>query len=300
MQTYEKRGDAFSSFHPLVNLLFFMGAIGVTMLYRHPLLLAISLLLALLYSLSLNGVEAAKRSLFMVLPLLCFALFLNPLFSRRGATVLGYVWGNPLTLESLIFGAVSGMMLLSVTLWFFSYSTVMTSDKLLYLFGRWVPVFSLIFSMVLRFVPRYQRETKRIMQAQQCIGRGVQDGHLTTRVKNALRVFSITVTWALEDGITTADSMRSRGYGLKGRTAYSLFRLQARDKLALFVLALLLAATIYGMHAMGGIQYFPEIVLGSPTPMAVCGYLAFGGFCLFPLAVNLAEEIKWKYSVSRI
>ena len=44
-------------------------------------------------------------------------------------------------------------------------------------------------------------------------------------VRSALRVFSIVVTWSLESGLITADSMRCRGYGLPGRTSFSLYRL---------------------------------------------------------------------------
>ena len=53
------------------------------------------------------------------------------------------------------------------------------------------------------------------------------------RVRSALRVFSIVVTWSLESGIITADSMRCRGYGLPGRTAFSIYRFDDRDRAAL-------------------------------------------------------------------
>ena len=44
-------------------------------------------------------------------------------------------------------------------------------------------------------------------------------GSLLQRLKNAITILSIMVTWALENAIETADSMKSRGYGLPGRTA---------------------------------------------------------------------------------
>ena len=41
------------------------------------------------------------------------------------------------------------------------------------------------------------------------------------------------LTWSLENAIETADSMKSRGYGLPGRTAFSIYRFDDRDKMAL-------------------------------------------------------------------
>ncbi len=45
------------------------------------------------------------------------------------------------------------------------------------------------------------------------------------------------ITWSLENAIETADSMRSRGYGLPGRSAFSIYRMDSRDKLALMWLS---------------------------------------------------------------
>ena len=41
------------------------------------------------------------------------------------------------------------------------------------------------------------------------------------KLKSAVTVFSVMVTWSLENAVETADSMKSRGYGLPGRTGYS-------------------------------------------------------------------------------
>ena len=98
-------------------------------------------------------------------------------------------------------------MFVSVLLWFSCSNAVMTSDKLTYLFGRIIPSLSLIFSMVLRFVPRFKTQIQVISNAQKCIGRGVDEGSILTRAKNGIKILSMLTTWALENGITTADSM---------------------------------------------------------------------------------------------
>ncbi|MEG2680034.1 MAG: energy-coupling factor transporter transmembrane component T, partial [Oscillospiraceae bacterium] len=76
-------------------------------------------------------------------------------------------------------------------------------------------------SMALRFVPKFREQAKVVSNAQRCVGRDVSNGALIQRARHGVRMLSILVTWALENAIETADSMKSRGYGLPGRTAYS-------------------------------------------------------------------------------
>ena len=123
-------------------------------------------------------------------------------------------------------------MMVAVITWFSCCNVVMTSDKFVYLFGKLIPALSLILSMTLRFVPRFTAQIKVVTQAQRCVGRDVSSGSVRKRIHNGLTILSIVITWALENAIETADSMRSRGYGMAGRTAFSIYRLQRRDLIA--------------------------------------------------------------------
>ena len=64
-----------------------------------------------------------------------------------------------------------------------------------------------------------------------------QRGSVFARVKNSIRILSAVITWSLENAIDTSDSMKSRGYGLTGRTAYSNYVFDKRDVTALIYLA---------------------------------------------------------------
>ena len=68
------------------------------------------------------------------------------------------------------------------------------------------------------------------------------------------------VTWALENAIETADSIKSRGYGLPGRSSFSLYRFDGRDQGALAFL-LGAGAFIVLMALRGGMdwQYYPIV-----------------------------------------
>ena len=59
-----------------------------------------------------------------------------------------------------------------------------------------------------------------------------------------MNILSILVTWILEDSIDTADSMNARGYGLNGRTSFSIYRLDKRDKIILLIIVLFIGIVL--------------------------------------------------------
>ena len=288
--------DAFSSYHPIINFLYFVLVLVFTMFFMHPISLAISLLSALAYSVCLNGTRAVRFSLTAILPMMLIAAVVNPIFNHEGATILTYLpSGNPLTLESMIYGVASAFMLAGVITWFSCYSAVMTSDKFVYLFGRVIPALSLVLSMTLRFVPKFKAQLQVVSEAQSCVGRDTANGSLLQRAKNGITILSILVTWSLENAIETADSMKSRGYGLPGRTAFSIYRFDGRDKLALLWLLFCGGYIILGW-VLGGLRwwYYPIISGELMGAFPVSLQLAYLALCLTPVIMNRMEVRKWK------
>ena len=107
--------DTFSSFHPIVGLLFFVLVLGFTMFFMHPVCLGISLVCALAYSARLEGGRTLVGQMRYMLPLLLFTALLNPLFNHRGATVLFQLPnGSSITLEAVAYGGAAAGMLLAV------------------------------------------------------------------------------------------------------------------------------------------------------------------------------------------
>jgi len=237
-----------------------------------------------------------------MLPMLIITALLNPAFNHQGATILAYFPnGNPLTLESVLFGISASTMLITVILWFMCFNEVMTSDKFVYLFGRVIPALSLILAMALRFVPRFWAQIKVISNAQKCVGRDVSNGNILRKMKHGIKILSILVTWALENAIETADSMKGRGYGLKGRTAFSIFRFDRRDGLAAtYILACASVVIAGAVTEVYRFRYFPTIRgywSGFWTILVFAAYFALG---IFPILINLREDLEWKRIKSRI
>ena len=224
----------------------------------------------------------------------------NPLFSHNGVTPLFFLNGNPVTLEAFIYGAAIAVTVIGVMLWCKCYGAIMTSDKFLYLFGKAIPKLSLILSMALRFIPLFKRQMKRVSRAQKAMGLYSSKSY-TDRIKSALRVFTAMISWSLENSIETADSMKARGYGIKGRSSFSLFRFHVNDGALLAVCAVLLCVTLAGA-ALSRLDfyYYPRISEIPLTPFAVFDYISFGILSFCPFIIEVKEALIWKYYVSKI
>ena len=240
---------AFEMYHPIVLFSFFVAAIGLSMFFMHPIYLAITIFSAI----SLN--TALRRQLFLkdwklYVPLFFLMAIINPMISHNGQLVLLYINGNALTVEAIMYGIAIATMIVAIMLWFSCYNVVMTSDKFIYLFGKVSPALSLTLSISLRLVPRFKHQLAQIVQAQKGIGMDYTAGSLWHRIKCIVRILSILITWALDNAIDTADSMKARGYGVKKRTAFSLFIFERRDGYVLAIIILLflsnLAASFIG------------------------------------------------------
>lgn len=294
--------SAFEGYHPIVNFVYFTFVFIYSMIFMHPLCLAISLVCGFSYSVTLRGKEAIRFNLLYLLPMMIIAALINPAFNHEGVTILTYLdSGNPLTLESITFGIAAAVMLASVVCWFSCYNVIMTSDKFIYLFGRVIPALSLVLSMVLRFVPRFKAQLKIISNGQKCIGRDISKGNIINRAKYGIKICSIMITWALENAIETADSMKTRGYGLNGRTAFSIYYFDRRDKKALIIIGgtglYVLVGSLLGRVYF---RYFPSMKSVDITPYSISVFTAYLILCISPIVIESWENRRWKLLQSKI
>lgn len=294
--------NEFKQFHPLVNFIFFAAVIFLSVLLMHPVCRVLSFLAAFLYYAVLSGGKQAAKRLLWMIPMILFMALLNPAFNHAGITILTYLpSGNPLTLESILYGVFAALMISGVILWFSSFHEIMTTDKFVYLFGRLLPALSLLLSMTLRFVPKFTAQFRVVKNAQEGLGRSLRQGSHLSRIKCAAHILSVMLTWALETSIITADSMRARGYGLPGRTSFSLYTFEKRDRYALGALVIGFIYVAIGIFS-GELSYtfFPYRTQMSFSIYSVSLYLVYFILCLFPVIIELWEVILWRSSKSEI
>ena len=289
--------DAFSKCHPAVNFLFFVGAIGMSVVIQHPAYLFTGLLTGAIYYLLLNGKRGLKTLLGLP-PVFIILTVINPLLNTLGATPLFYLGSRPYTLEALLYGAVTACMFVAILLWFGCYNKVLTSDKFTCLFGSLIPSISLLLVMVFRMVPNFIRKTQQIIGARKSIGKGIGET-ATTKEKliSGGTVLGALTSWALEGSIVTGDSMRARGYGIAKRSSFMIYRMTWADWILLAVMLTLLGVTIVAVCSG---QFAAEFVPAIELAPISWGFAAYTCYLLIPSALHIKEAIQWHISRSRI
>lgn len=192
------RNDSFSGYHPIVNLMYFICAIGYALAFTNPVCLGISFIVAFVYSVILRGRHGFITNLKYMIPLIVLTALFNPAFSHQGVTILAYLpSGNPLTLESIAYGVMAAFLLVCVLCWFSCFNAVISSDKMVYLFGKLAPVLSLVLSMTLKFIPELTAQFGKVYRAQKASGYNI-NGRYFKSVRMGCHVLSSVVTWSLE------------------------------------------------------------------------------------------------------
>lgn len=290
----------FDCYHPTMNLLFFSVCILTALIFDHPAYLLIGWLCASIYAIFLRGWRAVWEDVLLLVGTAIFALYYSA-YTHFGVTALKANFiGNSLTLEALVYGVVLGIKAATVLMWLCCVHAIFSSDKVVYLFGRVSPRLSLFLSIILRMAPRVRERWRVVERARHCIGKGAGQGSFFRRIRNIASILSIVVTWTLDDFITTSDSMGSRGFALRGRTAYSLYRFDNRDRL--FCLALFTAlsaiATAFGLDQMRTL-YRPEIQMNPVSALSYAFYGAYMLFCLLPMMVEIGGRIRFRIARGR-
>ncbi|MGN0628279.1 MAG: energy-coupling factor transporter transmembrane component T [Oscillospiraceae bacterium] len=290
-----KTESGLALYHPLVSFSYFVAVIAGTLLFIHPFFSYISLACAIVFSALVNGKKTLWATLGFGVPMFLFIALANPLFNHRGATILFYIGGNPVTMEAFLYGLVSAGMMFAAVVWFTCYNTVVTSDKFLYVFGRVLPSIALIVSMTLSLIPKLMAQVKVIADSQRTLGLDWKSGTVPERIRAGARILSILVSWALEDAVITADSMRARGYGQHRRSSFSVFRFSKRDGIMLTLIGVFLAAEILTYATgRGTMTFYPSVIPPSTDAAGILLYGAFFALGILPTAIQIKEDRKWK------
>ena len=286
----------FEEYNPLTTAVYYLCVIFVTMFSMDPVILAVSLISSVLtFCLYWNG--KARDHLF-ALVLFLILMLINPLVSHNGVTVLFYLNDRPFTLEATLYGAAAAAMVTAALYRLRSFTREMTSDKLIYLTGRLSPKLSLLLSMAIRYVALFKHRWQVIRDSQKALGL-FDDGNLIDAIRGRVRVLNILVTWALEQGIVTAESMEARGYGSRRRTSFAIYRITATNVLLILLILGLTTVTAFGVHA-AAIDYYPSVAMDLSSPLSLAGYFCYGLVSILPVIINTKEAIKWRCLRSEI
>lgn len=283
--------------HPLIAAMYFAGLFILLMTTSHPfyLLMIGCAVFTLLYlhDRSRLFLSSIKGYLFIVL----FVMLMNPLFSSRGATILGYLFGRAITLESVLYGLLFGWKLFLLFFVVQAYERVIEMDRFLYLMGSVLPRTSLVLVMTMRLIPLMKCRLVEIRDIAkvQLPDTGIEKRQL---VKGAMEQMHTLVEWSLESALQTAVSMRARGFGYGKRTSARVYRMETGDRiLGLFFLvagALVLRGFSLGI---GNVVFYPRFEWGTLDVRYLGLFLVW---ILLPIIAEGGERLLWRSMKLRI
>lgn len=288
----------FDSYHPMINLIYFAGTIASAAVFDHPVFVMIAYVSAFAYSVKLRGVRGLVLDLCLI-PLMAGYTWLYSYYNHFGVTMLREnIIGNHITLEAVVYGMQISVSAAAVIMMVSCLFEIFSTDKVVYLFGCISPRLSLFLSVALRSLPRLARQAGRVDKAQAGIGRGCRQGAVWKRAANGIRMVSVLITWFMESIVESAQSMKSRGYSLKGRTAFSIYRFDNRDRSYVVFTFLCITMTVMAvMLDQTHIYYDPQIIMNRITPVSYAFYMAYAAFMLSPLFLQICGE--WRFRRQR-
>lgn len=287
----------FKSLHPAVCFLYYIGLIIINTVFIHPYFLLMALLSAILLNFFHNqGKEIRKGAKFYIF-ISIVILVINPLFSHRGATILFYLFDQPITLESIMFGFLMMLSIMTILISFLSFNFIISEDKFIYLFSAFAPKTALLIMMAFRFVPLLKRRLKEITNVQKTRGISLKSGTIKQRAKAGISILFILMTWSLEEALQTADSMKARGYGLGKRSSYYVYRYYKQDVFFLIWFSLLLVSiVIQGVLGFGKLEIYPQLEALSLSNGDHYLFILVLLFLFTPHLIEGREYFKWHLS----
>jgi energy-coupling factor transport system permease protein len=289
----------FKSYHPGINMLYYLMLIFITMTLIDPIVLGFILVAVIVYGIYISGLRLMLKSFQISLPIGIIMIIVNPLINHRGRHILFLLIDKPITLEALLMGIIMAVSLIIIISLFVSYQSVVDYHKFIYVFGKVLPKTAFLTTMTMRFIPLLKRRYKEISFVSNMVR--IEDTSILNRVKRMNQKLLILLGWSVESAIITSDSMGARGYGLKKRSSYQQYRWEVRDIIFLAISFLMLAMVIY-VQAIGrpGIIVYPNLGLFELSSVDYFLYFAIFIYVNFPLWIQLKEGIRWHYLKSKI
>lgn len=285
----------FDTYHPIVTFLYFIVILLMILFSENIIILAFWILGAILFLWSYRERRRIIKEIFGIFILIGAMMMINPMVSHNGVTILFFMNGKAVTFEAVVYGGYIGLLLSAMLLWCSCYNEVMTSDKLIYIFGRIMPHLALVISMTMRLIPLFKRKASEVY-AYQKISMKKSKPSYVDKILLGVKTFSIIMTWSFENALDTADSMKARGYGIRKRTSYSLYRLTCRDTAFLIFLILASVITIF-LWRQSNMQYtfYPAISYPEWDSTGILIYGLCGGIAGIPWIFEIKEKIIWKF-----
>lgn len=282
--TYRRRATPLHAARASVAVAYCSALMLVPILYENPLVLGGALCAVLAAGVAAGVGGDLRRSAHYGLWFAFLAIVLNAILSQNGATLLvrgtgflGRSWD--ITLEAVIYGAVTGLRLLVLVLVFGLYSACVDPDEVLRIVRRLSYRSALTAALATRLVPVLARDAERMRDAARC----------RPEPPGRARVLRASLAGALERAVDVAAALEVRGYAGANRPRHARARWSRHDSTLLTSAALTALVAIGGRVAGIGAYTAYErvhVAAGGPELLVAC---ALVGCALLPFAGSRAR-----------
>lgn len=281
--------------HPAIIFIYYIFLMIITLMIEDPIYILGGIIILGIYYRWAYGYRGLKNIKGYIVMGLMVGI-LNPLLTHRGNTILGYIFENPITLESSVYGIIKMMSLFLLLMIFFSYNKSFSPEKFLYIFSSIAQNTALMISMTLGFIPNLTIKYREIRDVQLQKGMMGQDD-LRGKAKSAMVSFITLVRSALEDSLISAKSIKSRGYGIKKRVVYKKYKFKNIDIIFFVMMASIFLISISGiMKGYGKFEVYPTVSFIVFNIKYVVFFFIYVLFLILPFVMELREELLWKLS----
>jgi energy-coupling factor transport system permease protein len=297
----------FNNLNPWINLIFFCSVFTAGFRFSHPVYIGLYFAASFLCSYKLCKRKIIRKNLIIIALTIPWTIWYASYHHFGVTRLFEFFAGNFITLESIIFGFIRGIAVVSVVMWAECFVSVMTTDKILYMTGIVSGKLSLFLSLVLRLSHEGAKRLGNVRMFRKGIGirsvkivtgsgqkvpgenRFVPGTKLTV---NIFKPFSALVTWIPDFLIGARQSMKCRGYSSKGRrTFFRMYSFENRDRFFVILMSfgIVFSAAADILDQTSAI-YDPSIILNRITPMSYVFYAVFFLFCMIPFTLEVFYE----------
>ena len=304
---------SFSRLHPLATIVLFGCEVVLAVFSFQPLCALIAFVGAELCILQLFDSKHAVRQLVWYVPIIVLMTVINPFFSASGSTVLYSFGHTQLYAESFVYGATSGLVLVSTLSWLECLFVVVSPLELLQRSSVRFPGLQLVLSLSVQLMPQLLSDltvAQQIQSAntaaracnsatqlprQSCIPG--QRRFLSARkaIWQTVSTINAVCMSALEKSIGTFQSIVSRGWGMAvRRSRWNTQVLDAYDTLALLSFAFLGAVAATSLYMLvQAWQFYPTM----PAFQLSFWYLGVALFAVLPVVFVRLDTVLWEQSI---
>lgn len=266
MPKFKKRNTLCQKLHPITQIMLVAVYIIVILVINNPVYI-IAIELAVLLLSEIDGLlnDVIKTAKFL-LPAVLFIILLNPVVNQNGNTILAqvsifHIINFKITLEAVVYGIVSGIKLIGITLAFGFANMTIHPDRLFGFLIKYLGSSALLMSITFRLFPEISASYMRIIEIEKLRGNDLTGGNFIERIKKQGNVINILFQSSIENSGDISEAMYARGLGAGKRSCYFYEKYSVYDFVFIAINSVIIVLLIYfQIKGLNNCAYFPAVV----------------------------------------